>query len=108
MAVQSAREIPAYAVRQYLPSGDIVDPPLFTITGDVTIIGRDGVDIEIPNPLVTRVHARIMHKAGDYFIEDMRTRNHTRVNGQTLGTAPQKLADRDQIDIVGYVFDFHP
>jgi hypothetical protein len=30
------------------------------------------------------------------------------VNGQTLGTAPQKLADRDQIDIVGYVFDFRP
>jgi hypothetical protein len=28
------------------------------------------------------------------------------VNGQTLGTAPQKLADGDQIDIVGYVFDF--
>src|SRR5262245_66452715 len=31
-----------YAVRQHLPSRDVVDPPLFTITGDVTVIGRDG------------------------------------------------------------------
>jgi pSer/pThr/pTyr-binding forkhead associated (FHA) protein len=101
--------VPAYPVRQHLPSGDVVDPPLFTITGDVTVIGRylrEGVDIEIPNQLVTRVHARILHKAGGYFVEDMRTRNHTRVNGQTLGTAPQELATGDQIDIVGYVFEF--
>jgi hypothetical protein len=43
---------PKWAVRQYPPSGHVVDPPLFTITGDVTIIGRDGADIEISNPLV--------------------------------------------------------
>jgi pSer/pThr/pTyr-binding forkhead associated (FHA) protein len=100
---------PDFAVRQHLPSGDVVDPPLFTITGDVTVIGRyrrEGVDIEIPNPLVTRVHAKILHKEGGYFVEDMRTRNHTRVNGQTLGSAPQELAAGDQIDIVGYVFEF--
>ena len=100
-----------HTVRQYLPSGDVVDPPLFTITGVVTVIGRvrrDGADSEITNPLVSRVHARISHNAGGYFVEDLRTRNLTRVNGQTLGTVPQKLADRDQIDIVGYVFDFQP
>jgi len=84
---------PAYAVRQHLPSGVVVDPPLFTITGDLIVVGRhrrDGVDIEIPNPVVTRIHARILHKAGGYFIEDMRTRNYTRVNGQTLEAAPQE------------------
>jgi pSer/pThr/pTyr-binding forkhead associated (FHA) protein len=97
---------PTDRVRQHLPSGDVVDPPLFTITGEVTIIGREGVDIEISNPFVSRVHARISHTAGGYFVEDLRTRHHTRVNGQTLGTAPQKLDDGDQIDIVGYVFDF--
>src|SRR5262245_34574455 len=31
-----------YTVRQHLPSRDVVDPPLFTITGDVTVIRRDG------------------------------------------------------------------
>jgi pSer/pThr/pTyr-binding forkhead associated (FHA) protein len=102
--------VPSYAVRQHLPSGDVVDPPLFTITGDEAFIGRDPavVDVEISNPLVSKVHTRISHNAGGYFVEDLRTRNHTRVNGQTLGTDPQNLADRDQIDIVGCVFDFQP
>jgi pSer/pThr/pTyr-binding forkhead associated (FHA) protein len=97
---------PANTVRQHLPSGAVVDPPLFTITGDVIFIGRDGVEIEILDPLVSRVHARIAHQAGAYFVEDLRTRNHTRVNGQTLGTAQQMLADGDQIDVVGYIFEF--
>jgi pSer/pThr/pTyr-binding forkhead associated (FHA) protein len=100
---------PAYPVRQHLPSGDVVDPPLFTITGDVTVIGRDrreGVDIEMRHPAVSKVHARISHQAGGYVVEDLRTRNHTRVNGQTLGTAPHELAAGDQIEIAGYVFAF--
>jgi hypothetical protein len=76
---------PKWAVRQYPPSGHVVDPPLFTITGDVTIIGRAGMDIDITSPPVSRVHPRISHNAGGHIVEALRTRNHTRVNGQKAG-----------------------
>lgn len=49
-------------------------------------IGRDaGNDIVIADPLLSRVHARILSVGEDHIVEDLQSSNGTLVNGSALG-----------------------
>jgi pSer/pThr/pTyr-binding forkhead associated (FHA) protein len=96
-----------HAILQHLPNGSVVNPPSLDLNDEITVIGRDPTnDVELRHPGVSRIHARVRRQADGFYIEDLRTRNHTIVNGLHLELAPQKLEDGDQIEIVRYVFDF--
>jgi serine phosphatase RsbU (regulator of sigma subunit)/pSer/pThr/pTyr-binding forkhead associated (FHA) protein len=74
----------------------------------VTILGRESkdCDVTIPNQAVSRVHAQINQVDGQYFIEDLRSRNHTYLNNkQVEGRMP--LRDNDRIKICDSMFTFH-
>src|SRR6185369_14255051 len=45
----------------------------------VTIIGREAKDCDlvVPNQAVSRVHAQVIEVNGQYFLEDLKSRNHT-------------------------------
>jgi len=65
----------------------------------------DGNEIVVADPSVSREHARIFPRAGDWWIEDLGSRNGTRVNGVDL-PGPAALASGDQVKIGRAVFKF--
>ena len=55
------------------------------LKGDVLRIGRDPAnDLELPSPFVSREHARLLRRDGDYFIENVGL-NGTLIDGHLVG-----------------------
>ena len=56
-----------------------------TIPGDRAVLGRHPeCDIVLDAAAVSRQHAQIVQDGGDYFIEDLHSRNGTFVNGRMV------------------------
>ena len=79
---------------------------LFQVTGERTIIGRHpGCQIVLDNGAISRHHAQILESHGVYFMEDLRSRNGTYVNG--IGIEKRTpLHDGDQIRICDVTAEF--
>ena len=76
---------------------------------DLTVIGKlaNASDAVIPVPTVSRVHARVRQRDGEYYLADLNSRNGTAVNGTMLkGGEEYLLQDEDQVDFAQarYVF----
>ncbi|MBX9627352.1 MAG: SpoIIE family protein phosphatase [Gemmataceae bacterium] len=78
------------------------------LDGDLLIVGRDAdrCQIVIPHHAVSRQHVQISRAQGQYFIEDLRSRNHTFVNSKEV-TARTPLRHDDRIKICDFLFRFH-
>ncbi|MBX7103396.1 MAG: SpoIIE family protein phosphatase [Gemmataceae bacterium] len=74
----------------------------------VLTIGREAKDCDlvVPNQAVSRVHAQIIQVNGQYFLEDLKSRNHTFLNNKQI-EARQPLRDNDRIKICDTLFTFH-
>lgn len=77
------------------------------LTGEPQTIGRDAerCQIVIPHASVSREHARISQENGVFYIEDLKSRNHTYVNSQQI-TERTRLRPDDRIRICDYLFVF--
>lgn len=75
---------------------------------DHTVLGRNSdCDVVINVPAVSREHARIVRRDGKYFIEDLRSRNGTAINNQTIETEkPVQLNNNDKIKICDFLCVF--
>src|SRR5436853_290979 len=74
----------------------------------VIIIGREAKDCDliVPNQAVSRVHAQVVEVSGQFFLEDLKSRNHTFLNNKQVdGRVP--LRDNDRIKICDALFTFH-
>lgn len=61
-----------------------------------------GVDFKIDgNKAVSRIHATITNKDGEYFIRDNKSTNHTYVNGEMLKDGEMKLLNPDTKFVLG-------
>lgn len=72
----------------------------FALKGDHWLIGkqRAEVDICLEKPTVSRMHARIYRRGETYYIEDLNSRNGTRLEGRMLdGGQPEILKDGSKI-----------
>lgn len=80
---------------------------LIALSGDPQIIGRDAerCQIVIPHHAVSREHARITSLNGVFFIEDLKSRNHTFVNSRVVDNRTQLKGD-DRIKICDFLFQF--
>jgi len=68
------------------------------------ILGReDKCGIVVPNHAVSRQHSKIVIKNGQFFIEDLSSRNGTFVNNRAI-TAPHQLKHDDRIKICDFQF----
>jgi len=74
----------------------------------VIIIGREAkdCDVVIPNQAVSRVHAQITQQNGQFYLEDLKSRNHTYLNNKLI-EAKVPLRDNDRIKICDSLFSFH-
>jgi|GEM_PF-4569423 len=80
------------------------------LSADQMVIGRDENDcqIVIPHHAVNRKHAQIVRAGNQYFIEDLRSRNKTFVNGKEVPPLTrQELKPDDRIKICDFLFRFH-
>ena len=77
------------------------------LTGEPQTIGRDAdrCQIVIPHASVSREHARITQENGIFYIEDLKSRNHTFVNSRQI-TERTPLRPDDRIRICDYLFVF--
>lgn len=76
---------------------------------ELTVVGKlmNAADVVIPLSTVSRVHARIKKRDGEYYLADLNSRNGTSVNGRMLkGDEEYLLQDEDQVDFAQarYVF----
>ncbi len=79
----------------------------FELNGDRAIIGRSA-DCEVPIdvPAVSRRHAAILRERGNYFVEDLQSRNGTFLNDKRV-TERAPLDEGDQLVICDQEFRFH-
>jgi len=80
---------------------------ILELTGARMIVGRHpSCEIVLDNVAVSRRHAQILESHGNYFIEDLRSRNRTFLNGTAVdGRVP--LADADTIAVCDVELSFH-
>lgn len=74
---------------------------------EVSFGRTDENDVVVPNEAASRHHARVVHQDAGYLVEDMRSSNGTRVNGEPL-LRPLVLEDGDVIEIGKVRFRFAP
>ena len=80
---------------------------LFPLEGGVAVLGRNpDCDIVLEVGAVSRQHARILNVEGEYYVEDLNSRNGTFVNEQRV-VGRQRLREDDQVRICDLVFVFH-
>ena len=75
--------------------------PTIYLSDELTIIGkmRNASDAVIELPTVSRIHARVRRRDGEYYLTDLNSRNGTTVNGHVLsGDEEWKLNDQDEVD----------
>lgn len=79
----------------------------FPLNADTMVIGRDAeqCQIAIPNSAVSRRHAIINRSGGQFFIEDLGSRNGTFVNQQKV-ISPTALKNEDRVKICDFLFRF--
>jgi hypothetical protein len=81
----------------------VVDIP----AGFDQVLGRDAsADITVPDPAVSRRHARIHRGADEVWMEDLGSTNGTYVNGDRL-TVPYRLRDGDEVKLGNTQAIFH-
>src|SRR5262245_8375755 len=78
----------------------------YSLQGDSTVLGR-GADCDIVLNVreASREHARIWRVGGKFFIEDLGSRNGTRVNERPI-QAKTRLRKNDRIEICSIILAF--
>lgn len=79
-----------------------------TLDADLMVIGRDAdtCQIVIPHHAVSRRHAQITRTNGQFYIEDLKSRNRTFVNSKEVMTRTV-LRPEDRVKICDFLFKYH-
>lgn len=79
---------------------------LIELHGERTIMGRHpNCHIVLDNAAVSRNHAQILENHGSYYLEDLRSRNGTLINGQRIRGRTQ-LSEGDEFKVCDVLFRF--
>jgi hypothetical protein len=78
----------------------------FSLGRQAVVLGREeSADIALPDPEMSRRHARVVWQEGRYVLEDMRSTNGTSVNGVVI-RGPHQLNPGDRIGVGQTVLEF--
>lgn len=79
---------------------------LIPLDQERVVLGRHpSCHIVLDNAAVSRHHAQILESHGVYYLEDLRSRNGTQLNGKPV-QGRHELRDGDQIHLCDYLFEF--
>ncbi|MDP6454249.1 MAG: FHA domain-containing protein [SAR202 cluster bacterium] len=68
----------------------------------MTIIGRSSVsDMVVDQPSVSRQHAAVRGDSQGFWLMDLGSRNGTFINGNPVGSDPQRLTNWDKVELGG-------
>jgi sigma-B regulation protein RsbU (phosphoserine phosphatase) len=89
----------------------IQPPPVeeVELSADPVVIGKMATDCQVvlSLPVISKQHARITLAEGTFYVEDLKSRNGTSVNGTRLvAYSPRPLKPDDEIRICDFVFQF--
>ena len=76
------------------------------VVRDTLTIGRDGCDVNLADPLISRRHAEVESGGGTLRISDLGSSNGTFVNGRPIG-ADHDLAEGDEVQIGDTTWSVH-
>src|SRR5579872_7180109 len=80
---------------------------LVELLGERMVMGRHpSCQIVLDNAAVSRNHAQILESHGTYFLEDLRSRNGTLLNGRRI-QGRTEVRDGDEIRVCEVVMRFH-
>lgn len=103
LLTETAPDIPAILVR--MKNGEQI-----RISKQVFKIGKEHAKTDYcisDNSSVSRVHAQIAYRGKEYYLTDMKSTNHTRVNGSILADGQEiKLQSGDKISFSNEDFEF--
>ncbi|MEM7457064.1 MAG: SpoIIE family protein phosphatase [Planctomycetota bacterium] len=90
-----------------ISSNDTVVKQKVKLEKDPIVLGRHPeCDVQIDDGSVSRHHAQITHEHGEYFLQDLNSRNGTFLNSAQIHE-PSKLFDGSEIRICDVAFRFH-
>jgi DNA-binding NtrC family response regulator len=93
--------------RCYLILFDGEQPSVLHVPAGSAVIGRSAeADLVLPNPSVSRRHARLTIDPAEALLEDLDSQNGTCVNGRRIG-APARLEPGDVIAVGAVTLAFH-
>ncbi|MBL8848646.1 MAG: SpoIIE family protein phosphatase [Planctomycetaceae bacterium] len=79
---------------------------VYELHGERTVMGRHpNCHVVLDNGAVSRHHAQVLESHGSYFLEDLRSRNGTFLNGEQLESRTE-LNDGDEIRVCDIVMTF--
>jgi len=77
------------------------------LAGNRMVLGRHpNCEIVLDNAAVSRHHAQVLQSHGNFYLEDLRSRNHTFLNDLPV-QGRTELQAGDQIKICDFLFSFH-
>ncbi len=78
------------------------------LDGDMIVVGRDAetCQIVLPHHAISRRHAQITLTNGHFYLEDLKSRNRTFVNGKEVVTRIQ-LRPEDRVKFCDFLFKYH-
>lgn len=107
-AAEEAQEDAAGAYLVVLQHGPEHSQPIL-LNGNNITIGRDPRLVQVPlaDQSVSRLHARIRRRKGEYWLYDEGSAGGTYLNFERIGLAPHLLQEGDQIQLGRVLLRFH-
>ena len=101
------RRVRTQIVAYLSTDNDSLNWQLLELTQERTVLGRHpSSEIVLDNDAVSRHHAQVLESHGHFFLEDLKSRNGTLINGQRV-EQPTELHDGDAISLCDFEFRFH-
>ncbi len=80
---------------------------ILELHGERTVLGRHpNCHVILDDASVSRHHAQVLETHGHFYLEDLRSRNYTYLNGTRI-EGRTELRDSDEVKVCGILFRFH-
>ena len=80
---------------------------ILELHGERTVLGRHpNCQVILDDASVSRHHAQVLETHGHFYLEDLRSRNYTYLNGNRI-EGRTELHDSDEVKVCGILFRFH-
>ncbi|WP_166821942.1 SpoIIE family protein phosphatase [Thalassoroseus pseudoceratinae] len=80
---------------------------ILELHGERTVLGRHpNCQVILDDASVSRHHAQVLETHGHFYLEDLRSRNYTYLNGDRV-EGRTELRDSDEVKVCGILFRFH-